>query len=81
MLNNLDTFVSFIDFSKAYDRIPHNNLWCKLSKLGIHGKILSAIQSLYTGVTCHVRVNNCLSEVFDVKCGLFELTFNVQYVH
>ena len=37
----------FIDFSKAFDSIPHNFLWFKLINDGIHGKILHVIKSMY----------------------------------
>ena len=36
----LDTYVTFIDFSKAYDRIDRSLLWHKLSKIGIDGRML-----------------------------------------
>ena len=65
-----DTFASFIDFSKAYDRIDRSLLWHKLSRIGIDGKMLRSLKSLYENVKCTVRVNGVHSEWFDVNTGL-----------
>lgn len=69
-LNGRDTYACFIDFSKAYDRIPRSHLWFKLNKLGVTGNILKALQALYSGVKCNVRVMNDSSDSFNVTCGL-----------
>ncbi len=53
----LSTFAAFIDFSKAYDRINRNELWVKLGAIGVSGKMLTALKSLYDNVKCRVRVN------------------------
>ena len=66
----LDTYVTFIVFSKAYDRIDRSLLWHKLSKIGIDGRMLRSLQSLYEHVTCTVRINGVQSDIFDVKTGL-----------
>ena len=42
-----DTCASFIDFSKVYDRIDRSLLWHKLSRIGIDGKMLRSLKSLY----------------------------------
>ena len=57
-----DTFASFIDFSKAYDRIDRSLLWHKLSQIGIDGKMLRSLKSLYENVKCTARVNGVHSE-------------------
>lgn len=64
------TFVSFIDLSKAYDRIGRNLLWHKLESLGLNGTFINAIKSLYEGVRAAVRVNGSLTDWFDVGVGL-----------
>ena len=65
-----DTFAAFIDFSKAYDRVDRTLLWGKLIKLGISGRMLKALKSLYNEVKCAVRINGQISDWFDVKIGL-----------
>jgi hypothetical protein len=54
---NQSTFVSFIDFSKAYDRIKRPLLWYKLKQMGINAKFLTAVQSLYENVKCCLKLN------------------------
>ena len=66
----LSTYVACVDFSKAYDRIHHGLLFNKLSSLGIEGKFLNAIMSLYDSVRCAVKLNNYLTDWFDVNIGL-----------
>ena len=66
----LSTFVAFIDFRKAYDNISRNKLWIKLKALGIKGKMLGAITSIYRNVESCVRVNGFCTDWFTVKCGL-----------
>ncbi len=41
------TYVCFIDFNKAYDRIKRHKLWSHLNRMGVPEKFLSALKSLY----------------------------------
>ena len=52
-----DTYVAFVDFSKAYDKINRNKLWKKLAAFGINDKFLNTLKSLYKDVQCCVKVN------------------------
>ena len=45
-------------------------LWYKLSSLGLSGKILHGIQSLYTDVKCAVNVNTYVTSFLDVNLGV-----------
>ncbi len=65
-----NTFAVFIDFSKAYDRIDRNLLWGKLSRLGLYGKIMQALEQIYNNVECCVRINGALSNWFSIGSGL-----------
>jgi len=66
------TYACFIDAKKAFDRVNHACLWVKLYDLGIKGKMLSAIQSLYDKdrLSCKIRLNNLLTDSFPVLCGV-----------
>ena len=50
--------------------IHRDCLWYKLMSLGIKGKILKAVQSLYTEVQCVVKVNDYVTPFFDVSHGV-----------
>lgn len=64
------TFVGFVDFKKAYDSIDRSFLWSKIGKLGIEGKFLDTLRSLYDQVKCCVKVNGYRTDWFDVNIGL-----------
>jgi hypothetical protein len=68
-LKKQDTFVAYIDFSKAYDRINREFLWQKLGKLGINGHMMRALKSIYTNVSSCVKLAT-KTEWFAVKTGL-----------
>ena len=65
-----DTFATFIDFSKAYDRVNRSLLLHKLETLGLQGKMLNSLKSLYGHVQCTIRINGEYREWFSVKTGL-----------
>ena len=48
------THLAFLDLTKAYDSVDRSVLWKKMKKLGIGGKFLKSVQSMYEGdyVTC-----------------------------
>lgn len=71
-LRKLNTFVAFIDFSAAYDRINRNFLWKKMECLGLNGNILNAVKSLYSNVECCVKLGNgnFTTDWFNVNSGL-----------
>ncbi len=58
----LDTYVAFIDFSKAYDRIKRSVLRNKIYKNGLSNKMLQALQVKNSNVEGCVRING-----FDTK--------------
>ena len=79
----MTTAVCFMDFKKAYDLVPHKVLLNKLESLGINGKLLKFISSLYTGNTMAVKIGNRLSKKFEYKrgvrqgCPLSPVLFNI----
>ena len=64
------TYVGFVDFRKAFDTVQRDFLWYKLMKIGINGRILEAIQSLYANVQSTVKVNDLFSPWFPVSNGV-----------
>ena len=64
------TYMCFVDFSKAYDRVNRQLLWIKLEKLGLNGNISRVLKSLYIDYQCCVRLNGFSTDYFSVKCGL-----------
>ncbi len=53
-----------------YDNVNRDCLWFKLQNLGVKGRFLSAIKSLYEDVKCSVRINDMLTPWFTVTKGV-----------
>ena len=45
-------------------------LWQELQSIGVSGRMLKAIESLYSSVSACVRINGHLTDWFTVKTGL-----------
>ena len=63
-------YCAFVDLSKAFVYINRDILWHKLIKLGVRGKILNVIKSMYETVKSKVKYQNQLSEEFDCYLGV-----------
>jgi hypothetical protein len=59
-----------LDFSKAFDVVPHERLAAKLHHYGVRGNILSWIRSFLSHRTQQVLVECCVSESSPVTSGV-----------
>jgi len=50
-------YLCFVDLKPAYDKLQWQLLWSLLQRLGVHGHMLGAVQSLYFGSLLSMRVN------------------------
>ena len=55
---------------KCFDSVYRKALWFKMYKLGINGKMLMIIRSMYEYVRCRVRHCNQYSDFMDLIVGL-----------
>ena len=55
-------YAIYLDFSKAFDRVPHSILLTKLRLLGLGGSLLKLIASYLQNRVQQVKIRNCLSE-------------------
>ena len=62
--------VSYLDFSKAFDKVPHKRLVYQLKMHGIRGKILDWIKAWLTGRQQRVILNGCKSSWKNVMSGV-----------
>ena len=60
----------FLDFAKAFDTVNHKILLQKLEYHGIRGKSLKWFDSYLTDRQQYTEVNNILSDVDYIKCGV-----------
>jgi len=58
-----------LDLKKAYDTIPRETIWKRLTQVGIKGKMLRVLKSLYNGVQSSVVVEE-MTDWFQVNMGL-----------
>ena len=65
-----DTFLSFIDFKKAFDFVNHEFLFHKLLNAGIHGNYYFAVKNVYKHPVSCVQVNGELTDWFEVGSGV-----------
>ena len=63
-------YCTFIDYRKAFDYVVHKNLWYKLLNIGISGKMLTVIQSMYSRARACVKSQTGLSDSFDCILGV-----------
>ena len=63
-------FCAFIDFKKAFDSINRDLLFYRLLSYNIDGKIFKAIKSLYKDTVSTVKINEYITEYFDVLYGV-----------
>ena len=60
----------YLDFSKAFDTVPHRRLMSKLESYGITGEVKKWVESFLTGRSQTVKVNNDESPPAPVISGI-----------
>ena len=60
----------YLDFSKAFDTVPHKRLIHKLKMYGIHDNVLSWITDFLSNRSHYVTVNNSSSDSVPVTSGV-----------
>ena len=68
-----DTFLTFIDFSKALDYVQTEFLSHKRLNIGISGNIYYAIKDMHTNSISCVQINRCLGRWFELKSGVCQV--------
>ena len=69
---NRNPYFASIDLEKAFDRVPRKVLWWSLRKAGVPEWIVRVIQVMFQNSRSQVRVNNFLSDRFDVQVGVHQ---------
>lgn len=69
-LNNKFTYAFFVDFSCAFDTIPRNCLFYKLSCLGLSSKLIRILQFAYEKTESRIWDGTSFSDPFSVNLGV-----------
>ena len=59
-----------MDLKTAFDTVPRHLLWQVLEELGIHGRVLDIIKSLYAHDSAAVRSSQGISAIFRCLLGV-----------
>ena len=70
MDNGKDVDVIYLDFCKAFDKIPHRRLLKKLEKHGIKGKLLNWIKDFLSDRQHRVFIKGSSSTWTDITSGI-----------
>ena len=62
-----DVFMCFIDYSKGFDKVRHDELFKDIRKLGLHGK---DFQSFYWKQTACIRIDGECTDYTSIKRGV-----------
>ena len=65
-----DVYACFIDYAKAFDRVHHTHMIGCLEKIGIDGKDIRIITSLYWQQKAAIRIQNELSPYTHIERGV-----------
>jgi len=65
-----DLYLCFLDYTKAFDKVKHDNLFQILQNLDIDGKDLRLIRNLYWDQKAAMKINNDTSEYKNIKRGV-----------
>ncbi|CAF2089884.1 unnamed protein product [Rotaria magnacalcarata] len=79
----ISNYLCFIDYTKAFDCVDHNELWTILNNMGVPKHIICLLKNLYTDQEATVRTEYGLTEWFKNKkevrqgCILSPCLFNL----
>ena len=62
-------YFCFIDYSKAFDCVDHNNLWKILQEMGIPDHLTWLLRNLYAGQEATVRIGHGTTDWFQIGKG------------
>ncbi|CAF1377520.1 unnamed protein product [Adineta ricciae] len=65
-----DLYLCFLDYTKAFDKVKHDNLLEILDQVDIDGKDLQLIRNLYWNQKAAMKINGDTSEYTNIKRGV-----------
>ena len=62
--------IIYLDFQKAFDKVPHHRLLEKIKEAGVEGELLNWLGNWLKGRTQRVGINGCFSDWSEVTSGV-----------
>jgi len=69
-LKGKQLYCCFVDFKKAFDMIPRNNLWRRMEELQVPSEFMLAVSHIYEKVICRLHMGTKISEFFASTIGV-----------
>ena len=63
-------YIYFIDYAKAFDCVDHNKLWKTLQQMGIPDHLTCPLRNLYVGQEATVRTGHATTDWFQIGKGV-----------
>ena len=67
-----NTYLCFIDYTKAFDCVDHNKLWKILKEMGIPDHLTRLLRNLYAGQEATVRTGHGTTDWFQIGKGVHQ---------
>ena len=64
--------ICFIDYTKAFDCVDHNELWKILQEMGIPDHLTCLLRNLYAGQEATVRTGHGTTDWFVIEKGVYQ---------
>ena len=68
----INIYVSFMDYAKAFDYVDHNKLWKILKEVGIPAHLSCLLRNLYVGQETTVRTGHETTDWFQIGKGVHQ---------
>ena len=65
-------YLSFIDYTKAFDSVVHNKLWKILQEMRIPDHLICLLRNLYAGQEATVRTGHATTDWFQIGKGIHQ---------
>ena len=65
-------YFCFIDYTKAFDCVDHNQLWKILQEMGIPDQLIYLLRNLYAGQEATVRTGHGTTDWFQIGKGVHQ---------
>jgi hypothetical protein len=62
-------YTVFVDFSKAFDTVPHMHLFYRLITEGVHGRVLNVLTDMYSKLKSCIQSDEKLTKLFECIVG------------